>query len=263
MYALECHTRLSLLCRRNGSSSARFLLSSRPSAGIQDEAKGKRKKLRILALHGYGQRGDTFRKKSGALRKQVKSIADFVFIDAFLKAPLREDAKNRDVDADGGLGWWRWMPDSQTVAGWRESVAQINKCVLTQGPFDGIMGFSQGASITGLALHSLKQDSIAFVCLVGGFIPRSEEQARLLLENAPYNCEVWTSYGLADEIIPSEKSIELHNTIVGSQNLNCSGISGSVLISHSGGHLCSSEKATRQSFKEFLERQLERKALSA
>ena len=87
MYA-ECHTRLVLHIRRHGNA----LFSSALQRPIND----KREKMRILALHGYGQSSESFRRKTGSLRKQVKSLAEFVFIDALVKAPLREGAANKD-----------------------------------------------------------------------------------------------------------------------------------------------------------------------
>ena len=138
-------------------------------------------------------------------------------------------------------------------------MAQIREAVHEHGPFDGILGFSQGASVTALALHALRPDDIKFVCLVGGFVPRNEEQAQILVDGAPYtNVDVWTSYGTSDQIIPWEKSLELHRTLVGDGQSHNGG--RSVVVTHGGGHLVSSEKATRTSFKEFLKEQLQRKA---
>ena len=252
MIASEGRTRLSLFCRRHGGARA---LATRPSPGSGPPPNGGGGgKLRVLALHGYGQSSASFRKKSGSLRKQVKSVAEFHFIDALLKAPPRADAQNKDVDADGGLGWWRWDAHEKKVSGWRESLAQVRETIHNEGPFDGILGFSQGASLTALALASL-HDEVRFVCLVGGFIPRNEEQAQVLRGGAPYNdVDVWTSYGMSDQIIPWEKSKELHCTLTQERNG-----SKSVIVVHSGGHLVSSEKTTRLSFKEFLSEQRRRK----
>lgn len=48
------------------------------------------KKPRILCLHGYRQDGDGFRNKLGALRKILKSKAEFEFMTAPLKVPSME-----------------------------------------------------------------------------------------------------------------------------------------------------------------------------
>ena len=252
--AMEHRTRLTLFRLGHGNAARAHGSSLAPSS-----PPAKKGKLRILALHGYGQSGASFRRKSGSLRKQCKNVAEFTFIDALLKVPPRADARNKDVDADGGLGWWRWNADEGVVSGWRESVAQIRETVHAHGPFDGIFAFSQGASLTALALDDIKS-RIKFVCLVGGFIPRNEEQARVLRGSAPYaNVDVWTSYGTSDQIIPWEKSLELHRALVGShEQRNGGGDNRSVIVTHQGGHLVSSEKGTRTSFKDFLNEQRQR-----
>ena len=255
MSVLEQHTRLTLFHLRHGSP-ARARLSS---AITTTE---KKTKLRILALHGYGQSSESFRKKSGSLRKQVKSLADFHFVDALIKAPARVDSLNRDIDEDGGLGWWIWNADEEKVFGWRESVTHVCEEIQKHGPFDGVLGFSQGASLAALALHELCKrmaGDIRFVCLVGGFIPRNEEQARILKDHAPYlNIDVWTSFGMSDQIIPWEKSLELHRMLIGPEG-DDDVSSRNVIVRHAGGHLVSSEKATRASFKDFLRMQLHSK----
>ena len=217
------------------------------------------KKLRILALHGYGQRGQSFRKKSGSLRKAAKAcVSEFIFLDAPHKAPLRVGATPAtDADADGGLAWWLWDSDEaqQTATGWQESVEYIRQALHENGPIDGILGFSQGASMGALLLPALSDEneagrSVTFACLASGFLPRSAEQAA-----AAHRCsesvQVWTSYGTSDKIIPADLSVGLHEALVGADG--DAGIVGdSTIIAHKGGHLVSSEKETRASFKAFL-----------
>jgi len=40
------------------------------------------RKLRILALHGFLQNAEGFRKRIGRLRKACKSMAEFTFLEA-------------------------------------------------------------------------------------------------------------------------------------------------------------------------------------
>ena len=39
-------------------------------------------KLKLLCLHGYAQNGQFFRERTGAVRKQLKSVCEFTFLDA-------------------------------------------------------------------------------------------------------------------------------------------------------------------------------------
>eukprot|EP01138_Halocafeteria_seosinensis_P010284 gb/GECG01010502.1/.p1 GENE.gb/GECG01010502.1/~~gb/GECG01010502.1/.p1 ORF type:complete len:158 (+),score=26.55 gb/GECG01010502.1/:1-474(+) len=57
------------------------------------------RKLRILALHGFLQNATMFRQKTAALRKHLKSVAEFDYIDG----PIRlNNTSWQDLVAEGG-----------------------------------------------------------------------------------------------------------------------------------------------------------------
>mgnify|MGYP005984287055 FL=1 len=58
-------------------------------------------KLKILAIHGYRQNADTFRQKTGSLRKMVHKWAQFTYITAPHKVILIDDMNQVD-DQDIG-----------------------------------------------------------------------------------------------------------------------------------------------------------------
>ena len=69
----------------------------------------------MLCLHGFTQNADVFRKRTGAIRKALKSKVDFVFVDGpHSAAGAFPDAERRAFDAgeaegEGGVGpraWW-------------------------------------------------------------------------------------------------------------------------------------------------------------
>ncbi|KHJ91664.1 serine hydrolase [Oesophagostomum dentatum] len=143
------------------------------------------KKLRILCLHGYRQNDVLFREKTGSLRKQFRKYAEF----EFMSAPL---VPNVDSEDRGDVrGWWFSREDNQfssrdicsIATGFEQSacaghgrskrdakvgpnisknglqagkkmkgVAAVSDYVHTNGPFDGILGFSQGASMAHLLM---------------------------------------------------------------------------------------------------------------
>lgn len=55
-------------------------------------------KLKILAIHGYRQSGDSFRKKTGSFRKLAKKWAEFSYITAPHQVITSNDSENVDVD---------------------------------------------------------------------------------------------------------------------------------------------------------------------
>uniref|UniRef100_A0A1I7WSK9 FSH1 domain-containing protein n=1 Tax=Heterorhabditis bacteriophora TaxID=37862 RepID=A0A1I7WSK9_HETBA len=113
------------------------------------------KQLRILCLHGYRQNDSMFREKLGGLRKQFKKIAHFEFINA----PLIPNVSVTE-DRGAGRGWWFSKQENvfssrdvtNIATGFEESVKTICQYIDKNGPFDGVLGFSQGASMAHLIL---------------------------------------------------------------------------------------------------------------
>ncbi|EPB74032.1 PTB domain protein [Ancylostoma ceylanicum] len=113
------------------------------------------RKLRILCLHGYRQNDVLFREKTGSLRKQFKKYADFEFISAPL-VPNVDSEDRGDVRGMGGSLEKTSQFSSRDVCsiatGFEQSVSSVRDYVRANGPFDGILGFSQGASMAHLLL---------------------------------------------------------------------------------------------------------------
>lgn len=112
-------------------------------------------KLRFLCLHGYRQNGDVFKSKIGSFRKHVNKYADFVFLTAPHAAPaMDEDGEHNELQRS----WWSNKEDgsfsgknkSAPAVGFEESVRLVERAWKEEGPFQGLLGFSQGACFVGL-----------------------------------------------------------------------------------------------------------------
>ncbi|KAI8852647.1 serine hydrolase FSH [Chytridium lagenaria] len=149
---------------------------------------------RILCLHGYTQNSDVFRARTAILRKDLASIAELVYIDAPHIVPASENKiSNSDVNA-GKQGWCfrskllilldstqrSWWTDDQGLAGFQEAISFIKGCWDENGPFDGIFGFSQGATMAAImgselsflhAAKNLRFPPPRYVIAVSGFLP--------------------------------------------------------------------------------------------
>ncbi|XP_033225405.1 esterase OVCA2 isoform X2 [Belonocnema kinseyi] len=171
-------------------------------------------KLRILAIHGYRQSDLTFRAKIGSLRKSLKKEVDFVFVKAPHKVPpLEEAAKEEDSETEG-FGWWfntedrvfRAIVPSNLSVGFEESVALIEKTFEVSGPFDGLLGFSQGASFVSIlcAMQEKKLSPIQFdfAILVSGFKSLCEPHA-IYYKEVKFDLPTLHVYGEGDKIIPT------------------------------------------------------------
>lgn len=144
-------------------------------------------RLRILMLHGYTQNGDLFRAKVRALEKHfLKAFphgVDFVYPTGPVKlrvadipvfgpggatAPTSTAQGNGDgngSDDDEGpnaFGWWTKRP--QAVKNHHTDVLEhLDECfdavatvLKRDGPFDGIVGFSQGAALAAMVAGLLE-----------------------------------------------------------------------------------------------------------
>ena len=132
-------------------------------------------KARILCLHGYAQNAAFFRQRTGSLRKALKAVAgDFVFVDAPFAATA---GFLGDINADErgqSLGWWTFdeatasRPSlSHEYAGVERSLELLDATCEREGPFDGVLGFSQGAALAAL-LCMRRRTLFRFAILVAG-----------------------------------------------------------------------------------------------
>ena len=180
-----------------------------------------------------------FRKRTGSIRKPLKSKVEFVFVNGpHSAAGAFPDAERRAFDGDDGeresscgvgpRAWWlvgenaaasvaaaraslekttlsegdnhnntrpedeeaeetvttTWVRPalSRQMLGWDETATLIRDLVATQGPFEGVFAFSQGASTAALALALIPElaSSVTFAVLVGGFEPMDPDMAEKL-----------------------------------------------------------------------------------
>lgn len=126
------------------------------------EVNNETQKLRVLCLHGYRQNADTFKSKLGSFRKLLNKYVEFVFLSAPHNVPI--DPSINDIQLGEQKSWW-FNHDNGTFKGtnkngpafgFEESIKLIENAWTEQGPFNGILGFSQGACLVGL-LCSLSQ----------------------------------------------------------------------------------------------------------
>lgn len=139
------------------------------------------RKLKILMLHGFTQSGQLFELKTKALKKALEKNFPPAPKPGHLPnypggvelhyptAPIRLDYRDipgYDVDGanNGGddpeaFGWWRRKGDSEpyTYEGMDRGLATIAECLRNDGPFDGVLGFSQGGAAAGMVASLLEQ----------------------------------------------------------------------------------------------------------
>eukprot|EP00873_Tetraselmis_striata_P025221 jgi/Tetstr1/445485/TSEL_033263.t1 len=146
---------------------------------------GVRRKLRVLCLHGFRQSSRKLQGRTAALRKKLGETAELVYADAPHQLPFwykpAEGGATLDqlpppsgqpqrawlvtpetlqcIRQQEGTGQAGWQPapahcaegqHQRETEGWAASWRELARALREDGPFDGVMGFSQGA---GVAAH--------------------------------------------------------------------------------------------------------------
>ena len=209
-------------------------------------------KLKILCLHGYRQNEHIFREKTGALRKLLKGKGDFVFVSAPHVIP-EEDNLKRSLE-QRERGWWfsrtnnsyNALDETDISTGYEESVSFVLEMLERDGPFDGILGFSQGASFLSLLIH-LQQTkpqlfelkNFKFAIFVSGF--KSSITTHQHCYSIPLELPSFHIMGSGDQVIPPVSSEHL------SQHFT-----SPTLYQHAGGHYVPANPELRDKLRTFL-----------
>ncbi|XP_026825459.1 esterase OVCA2 [Ooceraea biroi] len=115
--------------------------------------------------------------------------------------------------SETGYGWWFNTEDrvfkatvpSELCVGFNDSVALIEKTFVEQGPFDGILGFSQGAAFVSIlcAMRQKKKLQIEFnfAVMISGFKSLCAPHAEYY--NEEIDIPSLHVYGTNDQVIPT------------------------------------------------------------
>lgn len=127
------------------------------------EAKeGASKLLRILMLHGYRQNEFIFKDKTGGLRKNLKKLADLVYCEALLDVPKDSNGENADLEGQVIKGWFLKTDNVPDPEGdFEKTLDHVNKIFEEKGPFDGIWGFSQGATVAAILCNIITNNYLS------------------------------------------------------------------------------------------------------
>ena len=200
--------------------------------------------ISILALHGYHGSAQALRRQIAPLAGALPSHVELAFIDA-------------PSLARGDFGWWH-----EGFTGWeatRDWVADL----VARRPFDGVIGFSQGAALAGLLLATQEAAGdgdahpgtlgsgsgsgfgfgfgFGFGVMIGGFTSDKLEHTALFRRKLATPSLHVT--GSADGIVPMRDSLRLAERFA-----------DPVIVKHDGGHVIPSTPQALARIVEFVER---------
>ncbi|XP_061361428.1 rhodanese-like domain-containing protein 6 [Gastrolobium bilobum] len=265
---------------QNFSSDTIFL----PQMPRGDDLQTSRK-LRILCLHGFRQNASSFKGRTASLAKKLKKITEFSFVDAphelpfiyqtpmsvpcgncassslpSIPPPPLENCKKKfawfvasNFDGSSGVDWkvadgpFDPLQYQQQTDGCDISLSHLKNVFSQEGPFDGILGFSQGAAMA--ALISAQQEKLEgtmdfkFVILCSGFALHVKG-----MDGGPIKCPSLHIFGNEhgkDRQIANQASKELASLYDG----GCS-----VIVEHDCGHIIPTRSPYIDEIKNFLGR---------
>lgn len=152
-------------------------------------------------------------------------------------------------------GWWfseqeadvfSALKEPTVCRGLEEALGTVAQALNKLGPFDGLLGFSQGAALAALvcALSQAGDRRFPlprFIILISGFCPRGLGLQESILQG-PLSLPSLHVFGDTDRVIPSEESVQL-----------ASRFTGAITLTHSGGHFIPAAAPQRQAYLKFLD----------
>jgi predicted esterase len=196
---------------------------------------------RILCLHGYVQNGNMFAKKTSAIRKALDKMG---FETVYLTGPVKIEVSDLsfEVNNEGGReidnmrSWWpnsESNPEHLTIdMALDEIIANIDQ----EGPFVGVLGFSQGAALAAILcqiIHTVheSQQPLKFGLFYSGF--RSRLPAYAKYYERPISVPSIHVIGTLDTVVEEERTMKLYDACEPSKR---------VLLTHPGGHFVPNAK---------------------
>ncbi|CAF3913298.1 unnamed protein product [Adineta steineri] len=192
--------------------------------------------LKILVLHGFSQNANSLKRSAKKLFKGLKNVATFYFANGPLPCNTTGETKESLSNAFDNENmpetsyqrqWWNASTDYKTYHHLDVSLHYIDKLFKSEGPFDGIIGFSQGAALTGIlcGLQPFGNITFNFAILISGFPSRAECHEQLMQPNSIKNIPSLHIYGTNDVLVTNDRTLQLADVF-----------ENSLVLSHLGGH---------------------------
>lgn len=212
------------------STTENPLNTSRSSA-----APSARRALNILVLHGLRQNGAVLRARTRKLRRALAGLAELTFVTSPLPYSLQGETRAAALDALGEVpdfplqqAWWIASDDNRRYEGFDASLSFIEGVCREQGPFDGVLGFSQGGTFAAIlaAMQPHPVMSLRFAVCISAFPSRADAHAAFV-RPASIAVPSLHLYGEKDALVTPERSQQLFELF---------DPASSRIVKHGGGH---------------------------
>jgi len=222
------------------------------------------KKLKILCLHGYAQNLKIFQKRTAVLKKALKSIAELYYVAGPLISTTNPANHEKFVidentpEDEKPLAWWNFSDDDKVYYGLEDSLEMLLKIMREEGPFDGILGFSQGSSMAAVLCAHLELENEKgtpdippvpkFVMLFSGFRPEVDVYDKYFNTERKLTIKSLHVFGEEDTWLNPERSKKLTTYF-----------ENPTILTHKGGHFIPMEAEKRHYYVDYIKQYLETK----
>ncbi|XP_011097505.1 esterase AGAP003155 isoform X1 [Sesamum indicum] len=117
-----------------------------------------RRKPRILCLHSFRTSGRIFQMMISRWPENVTGELDLVFADAPFPAEGKSDVEG--IYDPPYFEWFKSDKEFKEFYDFEKCLNYLEDFMLTHGPFDGVLGFSQGATLAA-ALPGMQKEGVA------------------------------------------------------------------------------------------------------
>ncbi|KAJ3268055.1 Ovarian cancer-associated protein 2 [Borealophlyctis nickersoniae] len=150
---------------------------------------------------------------------------------------------------EGPRAWFFYEQDGQVYRHYDESIRFLQEFWSTNGPFDALLGFSQGATMSVLLAATLPPHlpKPKFLFLSGGYAPHTTPSHNVLSPTKKLDIPSLHVIGRADTVVPASWSEAL---------VTCFEDRGDqpVVVVHHGGHYIPTDVENRKVYREFVMR---------
>ncbi|KAK4432011.1 Dihydrofolate reductase [Sesamum alatum] len=115
-------------------------------------------KMRILCLHGFRTSGSFLRKQISKWDPSIFAHFHMDFPDGIFPAGGKSEIEG--IFPPPYFEWFQFNKDFTEYTNLEECIAYLSEYITSKGPFDGLLGFSQGATLSALLLGYQAQGKI-------------------------------------------------------------------------------------------------------
>ena len=193
------------------------------------------KKRRVAALHGRGGSSNSFSNFLQKLVSETRETLEWTFLDG----PIDEGKMHNFTGGENGkaLAWWVLPANTRTYnAEFLDGIEESCERVQKEGPFDCLIGFSQGATLSSVLCARKcgcdgETKQFESVVLVSGARPGVGEEWERVQKEARFGAKKSLHViGETDAIIPKALGFELAECFGGVEF-------GSGIVTHGRGHI--------------------------